>query len=212
MKKFYLIRHAQSESNARLAIRPNPVINLTDVGRMEAEELSEWLSINIQQPIDGVFTSHYVRTAQTAAPFLAQLGSTAKVIEALHEFDYLDFDRIKDLSFEDLIATADNFWQQGDTTYQDGTAEDTYERFVERVRTVRQMFDELPDGNYVVFTHGMWIGMLMWQIIHGNGTRMMDMPAFRAYELAIRPKNCEVYLLTDAQGVQSVAKVRVRDE
>lgn len=109
MKKFYLIRHAQSESNARLAIRPNPVINLTDVGRMEAEELSEWLSINIQQPIDGVFTSHYVRTAQTAAPFLAQLGSTAKVIEALHEFDYLDFDRIKDLSFEDLIATADNF-------------------------------------------------------------------------------------------------------
>lgn len=212
MKKIYLIRHAQSESNARLAIRPNPKVSLTDIGRAEAKELSDWLSVNIQWPIDGIFTSHYVRTHQTAKPFLIAIDRQAQVIEALHEFDYLDFNRIKDLSFEDLMATAEDFWQKGDITYQDGMAEDTFERFVERVRSVRQMFAEFPSGNYVVFTHGMWIGMLMWQIIHGGGTRMMDMPAFRAYELAIRPKNCEVYLLTDTQGVQSVAKVRVRDD
>lgn len=211
MKKIYLIRHAQSESNARLAIRPNPVINLTDAGRAEAVELSDWLHEHISH-IDGVFTSHYVRTAQTAEPYLTATGRTASVIEALHEFDYLDFERIKALSFEDLIATAEAFWQQGDVRHQDGTASDSFERFVGRVRQVRQMFDELPDGNYVVFTHGMWIGMLMWQILHGDGDRMMDMPAFRAYELAIRPKNCEVYLLTDVLGTQTVAKVRVRDE
>lgn len=212
MKKIYLIRHAQSESNARLAIRPNPIINLTQVGRVEAAELSDWLSEYIKAPIDGVFTSHYVRTAQTAEPFLSALGRSATVIEALHEFDYLDFERIKDLSFEDLLATADGFWQQGDPNYKDGMASDSFAHFAGRVQSVRQMFDALPDGHYVVFTHGMWIGMLMWQILHGDGARMMDMPAFRAYELAIRPKNCEVYLLSDTLGVQTVAKVRVRDE
>lgn len=211
MKKIYLVRHAQSESNARLAIRPNSLINLTKVGKVEALELSDWLCEHLSH-IDGVFISHYVRTAQTAEPYLMATGQTASVIEALHEFDYLDFERIKDLSFEDLVATAEVFWQQGDTAYQDGTASDSFEHFVGRVRQVRQMFDELPDGTYVVFTHGMWIGMLMWQILHDDGLRMMDMAAFRAYELAIRPKNCEVFLLSDACGVQTVAKVRVRDE
>lgn len=32
MKKIYLIRHAQSESNAGLALRPNHEINLTEFG------------------------------------------------------------------------------------------------------------------------------------------------------------------------------------
>lgn len=209
MKKIYLVRHAQSESNARLLIRPNPMINLTAFGIEQAHELARWLCEYIFEPIDGVFTSHYVRTIQTAQPFLAQLGYTAKVVEALHEFDYLDFERIKDLSFDELMIEAENFWQAGDTTYQDGSASDTFAGFVQRVQSVRQVFDELPDGVYVVFTHGMWIGMLMWQIMHGNSERIMDMSAFRAYELAIRPKNCEVYLLSDSHGVQTMAKVRV---
>ncbi|HCC66847.1 histidine phosphatase family protein [Moraxella osloensis] len=37
MKKIYLIRHAQSQSNAGQAVRPNHAINLTDVGKTQAQ-------------------------------------------------------------------------------------------------------------------------------------------------------------------------------
>lgn len=212
MKKIYLIRHAQSESNARLSIRPNPAIRLTDAGVAQANELCDWLLANITEPIDGVFRSHYLRTAQTAEPYLAATSQTAGVIEELHEFDYLDFERIKDLQFDELIEIAEEFWRIGDVNYKDGLATDSFANFVNRVQTVRQMFRELPNGNYIVFTHGMWIGMLLWQILHADGERVMDMNAFREYELAIRPKNCEVYLLTHIEQSEVVAKVRVCDE
>lgn len=212
MKKIYLIRHAQSESNARLSIRPNPAIRLTDAGVAQANELCDWLLANITEPIDGVFRSHYLRTAQTAEPYLAATSQTAGVIEELHEFDYLDFERIKNLQFDELIEIAEEFWRISDVNYKDGLATDSFANFVNRVQQVRQMFRELPNGNYIVFTHGMWIGMLLWQILHADGERVMDMNAFREYELAIRPKNCEVYLLTHIEQSELATKMRVCDE
>lgn len=212
MKKIYLVRHAQSESNAHLSIRPNPVIRLTQLGMSEADRLCDWLLTHVCETIDGVFCSHYLRTAQTAEPYLAATSQTAGVIEELHEFDYLDFERIKDLQFDELIKIADEFWHIGDVHYKDGLATDSFANFVNRVQAVRQMFREWPDGNYIVFTHGMWIGMLLWQILHADGERVMDMNAFREYELAIRPKNCEVYLLTHIEQLELVTKVRVCDE
>ena len=42
MKKIYLIRHAQSQSNAGQAVRPNHAINLTDVGKTQAQWWARW--------------------------------------------------------------------------------------------------------------------------------------------------------------------------
>ncbi len=73
MKKIYLIRHAQSESNAGVAIRPNHEINITELGKTQANELADWLQQHIDEPITDIFISRYLRTQQTAEPFLTKL-------------------------------------------------------------------------------------------------------------------------------------------
>lgn len=211
MKKFYLVRHAQSESNAGLAIRPNHQINLTTLGQTQAQEVANWLMDNIGETVADVFVSCYVRTEQTAKPYLDKLGKTAKVIKDLHEFNYLEYGHIQNMTFGELIDMADKYWEIGDIHHKDGEHSDSFMEFVERVANVRAYFESLPDGVYVVFGHGMWLGMLLWQLLHGTSRRVLNIKSFRQFELAVRPKNCEVYLWTmdDHQGI---SKVRVRNE
>ena len=85
---------------------------------------------------------------------------------------------------------------------------DSFEHFVARVQKVRAYFDALPGGTYLVFTHGMWIGMLIWQLLLGDSPRLYNMKKFREFELAMRPKNCEVLLLAPA----GIKKVWVRND
>lgn len=209
MKNIYLIRHAQSESNAGLAVRPNADICLTNLGRQQADELADWLMGHVPTPRQ-VFVSSYVRTHQTAEPYLERIGAVPVVIEPLREFNYLDFERIKTLPFADIAVVADEFWAKDDPCYADGEMTDSFDNLVMRVRQVRQQFDALPDGDYVVFTHGMWLGMLMWQLVHGDGERVRQVHTFRQFELAVRPSNCDVFLLQSVAGKTGISKVRVR--
>lgn len=207
MKKIYLIRHAQSESNAGQTVRPNHQINITDVGKTQAQELADWLSANVTEPVTEIFVSQYIRTQQTAQPYLQSTKRTAIVIDELHEFNFLDFDTIKDLSFDDIRVIADDFWQQH-SAHRASEVTDSFEHFVARVKKVRAYFDALPDGTYLVFTHGMLIGMLIWQMLLGDSPRLYNMKKFREFELATRPKNCEVLLLAAA----GINKVWVRND
>lgn len=208
MKKIYLIRHAQSQSNAGLFIDENHKIALTELGHSQAKELGVWLSDYINEPVSDVLISTYLRTQQTAEPYLLKHGAEPVVIEGLREFNYLDFEHIKELPFEQVANMAEAFWQTGNIHYQDSERTDNFAHFVGRVQKVRAYFDELPDGVYVVFTHGMWIGMLLWQILHANSERIFDMKRFREFELAIRPNNCEVYQLLLPNN--SITKVYVQ--
>lgn len=208
MKTFYLIRHAQSQSNAGLVVSENHKIALTDLGHEQAKELSDWLTDTIDKPIREVLISTYLRTQQTALPYLSRHKVTPLVIEELREFNNLEFEKIKALSFAQIATLSEAFWQTGDIYHQDGEDTDSFASFVQRVQSARAYFDTLPDGNYIVFTHGMWIGMLLWQILHADGQRIFDMQKFREFELAIRPKNCEVYQLLLPSN--TVTKVRVR--
>lgn len=215
MKKFYLIRHAQSESNAGHAIRPNHEIALTDLGWQQAAELSGWLHAHVPTP-DKVFVSSYIRTHQTAKPYLDKMGIAPIAIEDLREFNYLDYEHIKDLNMPQIIKMADEFWATGDKTHTDSPSTDSFVNLVTRIKSVRDSFLELPEGTYVVFTHGMWLGMLMWQLMHGyhggDCPRLFNMVKFREFELAVRPKNCEVYLMMADEGQSTISKVRSRGE
>lgn len=211
MKQIYFIRHAQSESNAGTAIRPNQDIQITNLGKSQADELANWLIDHISQPIDDIFVSKYLRTAQTAEPFLTKLNRQATVIDDLHEFNYFDFHHIKALSFSQLVEKANNYWQNANKDFQDSENTDSFLQFIERVKNVRQFLRQLPDGCYVVFTHGMWIGMLMWQLLHKHGNGIENMRKFREFEMSVRPKNCEVFLMT-IDTIETIAKVRTRQE
>lgn len=209
MKKFYLIRHAQSESNAALVIRENHLINITDTGRQQAKDLADYLQ-NLDVLIDGILVSPYIRTQQTAQPYLdlhPEQASKLQILPSLHEINIFEYEQIKNLSFDQIRILARQFWQEKND-YKAGDDADSFDSFFQRVQDARRCFEQLPDGNYLVFTHGMWIGMLIWQLLHQDGPRCQDKQAFIQYEHTIRPNNCDVYLLTMDQHIQSIAKLR----
>ncbi len=70
MKNIYLMRHAQSQANAKKIIAGHLDFPLSETGHKEALDAA----IKFQEPIDVIFTSTLVRTIQTAAPFVAKFA------------------------------------------------------------------------------------------------------------------------------------------
>lgn len=92
MKKIYLLRHAQSAANAGkssdIVKYANPDIPITELGQKQAEQLSMWLSEHVED-VREIFVSSYLRTRQTAAPYVQALQISPIVLPDLHEFNYL---------------------------------------------------------------------------------------------------------------------------
>lgn len=216
MKTIYLARHAQSESNTGQKISVNKEINITELGKLQSFELTDWLLENIAH-IDGILISTYQRTYQTALPLINKLAIEPVILDELHEFNCLNFANVKDKDFWGVKALVENYWQtltptqiDGDdlTTPLDWTAE-SFAEFVGRVKWVVQHFKALPDGVYVVYTHGIWLSMLIWLALNQPVDSNQAMQNFRQFELAIRPNNCEVFCLKFADDLLAITKVRI---
>jgi len=65
--QLYLIRHAESENNARLPYQRVEDPSITAVGRLQADSLSRWLNT---LPIDVLVTSPFRRALQTSRQIL----------------------------------------------------------------------------------------------------------------------------------------------
>lgn len=81
--RLLLARHARTASNAAALLdtaAPGP--DLDDVGLLEAAALVERLA---GHPIEAVYVSELVRTAQTAAPFVRTVGIPHQVLRGLAE-------------------------------------------------------------------------------------------------------------------------------
>lgn len=70
MKNIYLMRHAQSEANAKKIIAGHLDFPLSAKGHQEASDAAS----SFEENIDVIFTSTLVRTIQTAAPFAAKFA------------------------------------------------------------------------------------------------------------------------------------------
>lgn len=219
MKKIYLIRHAQSVANALdgkdLIQYPNDKIPITELGKQQAETLADWLIDYLQlqngnPDLQGIFTSPYLRTQQTAQPFLTKIQQTAEILHDLHEFNYLAFAKIHQKNREELAQLAENYWQKNDPNFKDGEECDSFAEFYHRIERTKAYFAQKEAGTYVVFGHGFWIGLFIWQLFARHPQSMQD---FRTFELFIRPRNTEVYLWqitqdANLQAVHSIGKVR----
>lgn len=74
MKKLYLVRHAQSQSNVDYEVlqkTPNPAINLSEAGRMQAAQAGRYLQSTLGPSV--VWNSPYYRTRETAKAIKSQL-------------------------------------------------------------------------------------------------------------------------------------------
>lgn len=195
MKNIYLVRHAQSHANAGGHAMPNADIPITALGQEQANQVADWLIETLGDDIQSISVSAYLRTQQTAQPLLEKTGFEPTIIEGLQEFNYLNFANIEHKTPNEIRGLADNYWLTFEPDTLDGESAENFNQFVARVKKVQAYFDTLPEGNHVVFTHGLWISMLVWLMLGQPMDNNIAMQKYRQFEMAIRSKNCEVWQL-----------------
>lgn len=209
MKQIYLVRHGQSTSNAGGEAQPNAQIELTELGQQQVAEVADWLEKTLGDSVDAVHFSRFIRTQQTAQPYIDKVGIEPNLIEGLQEFDYLSFNKTNGTTFATRLQMAEEYWLRQDPRHADGEDAESFHEFCERVEGVLEHFKALPDGKHVVFTHGLWMSMLIWQILGQPCVDNRHLQKFRQFELSIRPRNCEVFLLTlSEENIPAITKVR----
>ncbi len=211
MKNIYLVRHGETVSNAGgVAIR-NADIPLTELGKEQAKVVTTWLLGNVR-PIDNIFISKFIRTHQTASPLLEKINIEPTVIDGLEEFNYIDFSRIKNIPANERRKLSHNYWQTATPDYIDGEDAESFNQLQTRITKVLNYFEELPNGNYIVYTHGLWLSMFLWRLLKFSTTSNPAMQQFRQFEQAIKIKNTDVFLLQLQDNLlPSITKVRTLD-
>ncbi len=83
MTRLIIVRHGQSEANARFIFAGHSDFDLTDFGRVQAKLVAEYLSKN--ENVDSIYSSDLLRAYNTAVPTSEALGIPIIKEEGLRE-------------------------------------------------------------------------------------------------------------------------------
>ena len=84
-----------------------------------------------------MFISPYIRTQQTALPYLQKTGFDATVMPSLQGFNILEFERIFQRELSEIRTMAQAFWQLPND-HKDGDSTDSFDDFVARIKAVKE--------------------------------------------------------------------------
>lgn len=160
VREVWLIRHAQSESNAGLATSTPEDIQLTEQGQQQAAFVAQSVT-NVPSLI---VTSPYHRTAQTAAPTIRKFYEPRHSVWPVQEFTYLSLSRCVNMSRRDRLPMVRDYWNLADPNFVDGDGAESFAEFMGRVRSMQEQLLEPSVGDFaIVFSHGLFINALRWQ-------------------------------------------------
>lgn len=193
MKSLYFIRHGQSLANTGAKSLPDKDIPLTDLGVLQADELlKHWQTLNITP--SAIYHSPLLRAKQTAQIFNAGFNLPLNELAELKEFCCLSFDNISQMVGAERAVLADAYWQTADMDFKDGADADSFRVFDDRVRVFLAMADKFAH-NSLFFGHGIWIGLLAWQLLGLQVKDNADMQKFRQFQRALPMANTVAYRL-----------------
>lgn len=190
MKTITFVRHGESTANAGGITMAQAEIPLSELGTQQAKALTPLLAAKPAL----ILTSGYLRTQQTSKPYCERVGMVAKVNTLLNEFSAIDPALIAGMDGAQRKPFMIEYWREPSMTKRMGSDADTFAEFVQRVTTFAQGINALPDGT-VIFGHGIWIGLLVWQALGFSCSDDVGMKAFRRFQLGLPMPNCAVYRL-----------------
>jgi len=163
-KIVFLVRHAESESNAGLRTENPSGIALTSRGRQQALFVRDALRLRPRL----IVRSNYIRTFQTAQPLLESLSEPEASIWPVHEFSYLDVDRCANTNYEERTRWRDEYWDRLDPMLVDGKGAESFLDFMKRVDHALDELRREPADPIAVFTHGIFIRGMMLRAKYPN--------------------------------------------
>lgn len=150
---FLLVRHGESEANAGLPTPSPAAIRLTEKGHTQAAALAGRLDTRPGL----VVVSPYLRTQETAAPFLMNHPTVAVEMWPVQEFTYLDIERHAGTTEAERGQVVEDYWSREDPSWNDGSGAESFADFIGRVDTALDRFRGFEGGPVIVFTHGYFI-------------------------------------------------------
>ena len=146
----YLIRHAESESNAGGKTASAKDTLLTEKGVQQSMDLLQRIS---EKP-DLIVVSPYLRTQQTAAPLIKKYAATPVEMWNVQEFTYLETEQYDGTTQVERKVMTEAYLLQNDPDLVRGPGAESFKQMLQRVD---ELFDRLKkmDSNkfVVIFSH-----------------------------------------------------------
>jgi len=164
MQHLWLIRHAESESNAGFATNNPHSIGLSPLGLIQAKKLAE----KFPAAPDLIVTTRFDRTGLTAAPLRQRFPKVPMDVWPIHEFTYLAPSHYMGQTEDQRRPAAQAYWDRNDPDHVDGEGAESFREFVGRVRTLLAHARQAQKEFIAVFTHGFVIKAFMWDLLRGS--------------------------------------------
>ena len=189
MRHIYLIRHAESYSNAGLPTEEPGTYPITDAGKAESERFAQ---VWAEEP-QLIITSPYLRTQMTAEPMRAKYPKAAHDEWKVQEWTFLCPSRYKGSTFASRQPHVREFWERNDPMYQDGGGAESYMDLMGRVALFRQRLRPRQEKQIVIFTHGHFMRAVVWSHLYDRWRHTPEtMARFRKFTEAMEIPNLAV--------------------
>ncbi len=175
-------------------------IPLTPRGQVQSIAVAEQLPANPSR----VLSSSFLRARETAKPYSERVGVMVEVQPLLNEFSAIDPALLEGMNGAQRRPIANAYWDAADPAARMGENAETFLEFKDRVRAFEQQLQNLPDGS-VIFGHGIWFGLLCWQLA---GHEDHDMRVFRRFQQNMPMGNGAVYRLSPSSDGKWESQLR----
>ncbi|MFG6432731.1 histidine phosphatase family protein [Roseateles sp. LYH14W] len=181
------VRHGESTANAGAATTDPLGIRLTELGRLQAQQIAASWS---RAPAL-IVTSPATRAQATAAPTIDRFPGVPVESWPIEEFTYLSPTRCAGTTVVDRRRWVAEYWNRGDPQFIDGEGAESFEQFIVRVKDATRKFADRADhrrADILVFGHGQFINAMRWS---RGAANPLDMNTFRSFDLTNPIANCQ---------------------
>lgn len=163
MTRLILVRHAQSESNEAKFYAAQTNVNLTELGRAQAEETARFLR---DYPIDVAYSSDYVRVIQTAKPIVKDRGLSLIPTVGLREINGGAWEGLPYSEIEARYPVERAIWHNDIVNCICPGGDSVRDVFIRASRTLDEILAESRGKNILIASHATVIRVLLTRF-HG---------------------------------------------
>ena len=192
MSQIWIIRHAESKSNAGEKTTNPAKIDLTEKGYKQAACIVNAFK---NRP-NLIVTSPYLRTKQTAEPLVKRFSDVEQQEWLVHEFTYLSPEKCKDTTTQERRPLVAEYWERCDPFFNDGDGAESFADLMNRIEYFIEKV-KLSDNEFTaVFSHGLFIRALIWRFIVGKPNELPHgMKRFRSFMASLEISNATMIKL-----------------
>jgi broad specificity phosphatase PhoE len=198
VRRVWLIRHGQSESNAGLPTNGPGAAPLTALGREQAARMAATFT----EPPELIVSSPFVRARQTAEATVERFPEAPYEEWPVEEFTYLGRLHGPRTTKDQRRPFADAYWERADPVHVNGGDGESFATVITRARAFLDRLAGRPEeGLVAVFTHGLFMKAVIWSLFTGvTEPDAAEMRGFRRFSGACDIPNCAVTELRRPSG------------